>query len=165
MRLSARIICIEACLMLFATTCGEALAGGFGIEQSTYYQGMSFAGAAGGGSVKEAAMHPRTLASDPQRNSKFEPLYDVDARSGATIEVFYADRVLAGMRGAGWHWWSCQPGCLPEWPPNGPFATSYAAYRVALGATSDTERPGRPSLQATLTVRKRAINPTVAIPR
>jgi hypothetical protein len=36
MRLSARIICIEACSMLFAATCGEALAGGFGIKQSAY---------------------------------------------------------------------------------------------------------------------------------
>jgi len=64
---------------------------------------------------------------------QLEPLYDTDPRTGATVEVFYADRVLTGMRGAGWHWWSCKPGALPEWPPNGPFATSYGAYRDALG--------------------------------
>ena len=63
MRLSARIVCIEACLMtaLFAATCGKALAGGFGIEQSAYYQGMSFAGAAAGGeSLSSISWNPAT---------------------------------------------------------------------------------------------------------
>jgi hypothetical protein len=79
-------------------------------------------------------MHPKTLAkpttSAPER--RYEPLYDIDTRTGATIEVFYADRVLTGMSGAGWYWWSLAPGVLPEWPPNGPFGTSYRAYRHAL---------------------------------
>jgi hypothetical protein len=51
----------------------------------------------------------------------YEPLYDIDPRNGASIEVFYADRVLAesfSRRGAGWCWWSCQPGCLPDGPPS-----------------------------------------------
>jgi hypothetical protein len=55
------MIYIQACLMLFAATCGEALAGGFGIEQSTYYQGMSFAGAAGGGvTLSSLSWNPAT---------------------------------------------------------------------------------------------------------
>ena len=82
-------------------------------------------------------MQTKTLASEPQRHPKYEPLYDVHPRTGATIEVFYADRVLSGMRGTGWHWWSCKPGALPEWPPRGPFATSYGAYRDALTTSSD----------------------------
>jgi hypothetical protein len=68
------------------------------------------------------------------RYPRHEPLYDVDTRTGATIEVFYADPALAkslGMRGAGWCWWTCQRGCLPG-RAIGPFGTSYLAYRDAL---------------------------------
>ena len=76
----------------------------------------------------------RAVSSNPERRAAYEPLYDFDARSGATIEVFYADNVLARSfsRNPGWFWWSCQLGCLPEGPPTGPFGTSYAAYRNAL---------------------------------
>jgi hypothetical protein len=68
----------------------------------------------------------------PKRHPKYEPLYDVDPRTGATVEIFFADRVLADMRGAGWHWWNTQAGEVPEWPPHGPFSTSYGAYRDAM---------------------------------
>jgi hypothetical protein len=72
--------------------------------------------------------------SDPERRPAFEPLYDRDPRTGATIEVFYADRVLAASFGrlAGWFHWSCQAGRLPTCPPIGPFHTSYAAYQHAM---------------------------------
>ena len=47
----------------------------------------------------------RAVISDPKRRPALEPLYeDIDPRTGASIEVFYADRVLAGSfgtRGAG----------------------------------------------------------------
>ena len=72
------------------------------------------------------------LTSQKAPRPLYEPLYEIDRRTGATIEVFFADRALAqsfGARGAGWFWWTCQPGCLPEEPPTGPFATSYGAYR------------------------------------
>jgi long-chain fatty acid transport protein len=53
MRRSARIsrICIPATIAgsLFAPLPNSALAGGFGVEQSAFFQGMSFAGAAAGG--------------------------------------------------------------------------------------------------------------------
>ena len=41
-----------------------------------------------------------------------EPLYDIDPQTGASIEVFYADRALEtfGRCGAGWFWWSRQRG-------------------------------------------------------
>jgi hypothetical protein len=66
-----------------------------------------------------------------ERRPAYEPLYDIDPHTGASIEVFYADRALANSfgRGTGWFWWSCQRGSLPDSPPTGPFDTSYAAYR------------------------------------
>jgi hypothetical protein len=80
----------------------------------------------------ETGMHTESVASAPERNLKHEPLYDAESCTGTTIEVFYADRMLTGMRGAGWHWWKTRPGVVPEWPPHGPFASSYRAYRDAL---------------------------------
>jgi hypothetical protein len=77
------------------------------------------------------------ITANPERRTVYEPLYDIDPDTGATIEVFYADRTLAysfGARSAGWFHWSCQRGCLPEDLAIGPFGTSYLAYRDALGA-------------------------------
>ena len=31
----------------------------------------------------------------------------------------------------GWYWWACFPGCLPDGPPIGPFATSQEALADA----------------------------------
>ena len=76
---------------------------------------------------------PRRTTSPNQ--SRFEPLYDTHPHTGVTFEVFYADTVLAlsfGLRGSGWCWWLCSPGHLPDGPPVGPLATSYAAYRDAM---------------------------------
>ncbi|HWS08967.1 MAG TPA: hypothetical protein VN362_14105 [Xanthobacteraceae bacterium] len=66
-----------------------------------------------------------------------EPFYDVDPRTGASVEVFFADHWLAKSFGtrAGWFWWACQCGCLPEEPPTGPFLNSYLAYRDFLTRT------------------------------
>ena len=63
-----------------------------------------------------------------------DPLFVVHPRTGASIEVFYADRTLEtfGRCGAGWFWWSRRSGSSPEGSPTGPFATSYAAYRHAM---------------------------------
>ena len=52
--------------------------------------------------------HPKSVPY-PQH----EPFYDVDPRTGASVEVFYADRVLAksfGGQGPGCYCWSCQVG-------------------------------------------------------
>ena len=79
-----------------------------------------------------------------------EPLYDVDPRTRATIEVFYADRALAvsfGLRGAGWVWWSCTRGLTPDTPPRGPFATSYGAYRAALSDQTSSPQTRSPRLE------------------
>ena len=79
------------------------------------------------------------MTSYPRR----EPLFDIHPRTGANIEVFYADRALEtfGRCGAGWFWQarlrgSAPKGCLPT----GPFATSYAAYRHSLGTVLGTTR-------------------------
>jgi hypothetical protein len=84
--------------------------------------------------------------ADTRRLSRYEPLYDTDPRTDTSVEVFYADSVLAksfGMTGPGFCWWTCQPGYLPD-VPTGPFATSYSAYRDALATRvepiSDTRR-------------------------
>jgi hypothetical protein len=74
----------------------------------------------------------RAANSNPMQRARYQLLYETDPRTGATIEIFHADRVFAGMRGAGWFWWTCDPGSLPEWPPVGPFATAYRAYCDAL---------------------------------
>ena len=67
-----------------------------------------------------------------------EPLYDIDPQTGATIEVFYADRALEtfGRCGSGWFWCSRRRGFPPAGAATGPFATSYAAYRNAMNAAA-----------------------------
>ena len=76
----------------------------------------------------------RAVISGAERRAALEPFYDIDPRTGAGVEVFYADRVLArsfSARGAGWFWWTYQCGRLLH-TPTGPFGTSYAVYRNAL---------------------------------
>jgi len=77
--------------------------------------------------------------------ARHEPLYDIDPQTGASIEVFYADRALEtfGRRGAGWFWWSRRRGFSPEGSPICPFATSYAAYRHAMNAAAANSQRGR----------------------
>jgi hypothetical protein len=82
------------------------------------------------------------VISNSRQDARHEPLYDIDPRTGASIEVFYADRALEtfGRCGAGWFWWSRRCGCSPDSLPTGPFATSYAAYRHALGTDLGAKR-------------------------
>jgi hypothetical protein len=64
-----------------------------------------------------------------------QPLYDINPRTGISIEVFYSDRTLEtfGRGGTGWFWQMRRRGYPPEGQATGPFATSYSAYRHALG--------------------------------
>jgi hypothetical protein len=73
----------------------------------------------------------RAVISDPKRRAALEPIYDTEPHTGASVEVFYADRVLAKSFGtsAGWFWWTCRRGLLPHDRPTGPFPNSYLAYR------------------------------------
>jgi hypothetical protein len=85
------------------------------------------------------------ITAQPERRAAYEPLYDIDPHTGASIEIFHADGVLAASFGrrAGWYWWSCLPGCLPHTAPHGPFATSYGAFRDALTRGGSATQFGR----------------------
>ena len=89
----------------------------------------------------------RAVISDPKRRTAYEPLYDIDPQTGATVEIFYADRALAtsfGTPDTGWFWWACRPTCLPG-AVAGPFADNYLAYRDALGGLKSADRFGKRS--------------------
>jgi hypothetical protein len=75
-----------------------------------------------------------TRSSIDRRHQKYAPLFDIHPVTGASIEVFYADRTLEtfGKGGAGWFWWYRRRGFAPEGKATGPFPTSYSAYRHAL---------------------------------
>jgi hypothetical protein len=81
--------------------------------------------------------------SRPGRHARQEPLFDVDPRTGISIEVFFADRTMEtfGRLGSGWFWQARRRGHAPEGQRTGPFATSYGAYRHAMNtATSKLAR-------------------------
>ena len=71
---------------------------------------------------------------NPGPRARLEPLFDIDPRTEASIEVFYADRTMEtfGRCGAGWFWWPRRRGFTPTGSAAGPFPTSYAAYRDAV---------------------------------
>jgi hypothetical protein len=78
------------------------------------------------------------VTCNSRQRASHEPLFDIHPLTGASIEVFYADRALEmfGRRGSGWFWWSRRPGFAPDGPANGPFPTSYSAYRHAMTTPS-----------------------------
>jgi hypothetical protein len=62
------------------------------------------------------------------------------AMGHGSFEVFYvAEDALFGsaeqgqpeMMEAGWYWWACFPGCLPDSDPQGPFSTKQEAIDAA----------------------------------
>ncbi len=63
--------------------------------------------------------------SDPSREDDEHALPDV--------EVFYLDAsdVMNSKQDAGYYYWSCFPGCLPDSDPIGPFATEQEAIEDA----------------------------------
>jgi hypothetical protein len=79
-------------------------------------------------------MTPLAPVSNSRHRARHEPIFDIDPQTGATIEVFWANRELEtfGQYGAGWFWWSRRRGCSPDGSPTGPFPTSYSAYRHAM---------------------------------
>jgi hypothetical protein len=52
-----------------------------------------------------------------------------------SFQIYWQDELAAGESSepvvAGWYWWECFPGSLPEGPPNGPFASSRQALKDA----------------------------------
>lgn len=43
----------------------------------------------------------------------------------------HADDEEQEVNGAGWYWWVCLPGCMPDSDPHGPFETEEAAIADA----------------------------------
>jgi hypothetical protein len=88
------------------------------------------------------------MAPHATQRGRHEPLYDVHPWTGISIEIFYSDRTLEtfGRCGSGWFYWARRRGFSPVGPATGPFATSYAAYRHALGANLGART--RPRLQS-----------------
>ena len=79
--------------------------------------------------------------SDPKREDEEYALPDVEifymsAEDFLTADpdTWMADAIREGTGSAlcaaelaGWYWWSCFPGCLPDSEPTGPFATEQDA--------------------------------------
>ena len=71
------------------------------------------------------------IYSDPTRESDPYALPDIEVFALSELEASYnrgnpfADE--QAMTEAGWYWWSCFPGCLPDGEPNGPFDTEAEA--------------------------------------
>ena len=86
-------------------------------------------------------MAPLPPISNSKQRTRFEPFYDIDPRTGVSIQVFYADRTLEtfGRCGPGWFYWARRRGYSPKGSARGPFPTSYAAFRHAMskGFSSD----------------------------
>ena len=67
-------------------------------------------------------------------------LYEIDPTTGATIEIFCADRVVAqsfGARAAGWYWRQRGSPNLPS----GPFIVCLDAYRDAVARLHEAGSP------------------------
>ncbi len=64
----------------------------------------------------------------------FDPSRESDPHALPDCEVFYAGDLIneeGEPMDAGWFWWACFPGCMPDGPPNGPFATEAEALADA----------------------------------
>lgn len=78
----------------------------------------------------------------------FDPKREADPYSLPDCEVFYAEEgeLWSGQPEigeenspnlAGWYWWACFPGCLPNGEPEGPFATAAEALADAQDGMED----------------------------
>ncbi len=96
------------------------------------------------------------MAVSPQAERRF---FDIHPKTGASIEVFYADRTLEtfGGSGAGWFWWPRRRGFAPDGPATGPFPTSYAAYRHAVNGAGSISRTVTVTPFATFDLPKRGL--------
>lgn len=64
----------------------------------------------------------------------FDPAREEDPFALPDCEVFYADDLIdenGEQLPAGWYWWACSPGCLPDGEPYGPFDTEEEALADA----------------------------------
>jgi hypothetical protein len=78
----------------------------------------------------------------------YHPFHDEDSQEPyGSLEVFWNDGTEGNdncanqqrggqhdyrdSQGAGWYWWACFPGCLPDGDASGPFANSRQALEDA----------------------------------
>jgi hypothetical protein len=83
-----------------------------------------------------------------RQRARREPLFDIHPSTGASVEVFYADRGVEtfGRCGAGWFWWPRRPGFprMGNLLVRSPRATQRIAMRSArLSARISRAGPGR----------------------
>ena len=72
--------------------------------------------------------------SDPDRESDPYSLPDVEVFYAEAGEIESDDPFAEGddrFLPAGWYWWTCLPGCLPDSDPSGPFDTEAEALAAA----------------------------------
>lgn len=83
----AHTVCVSS--LALAATAGAALAGGFDVrEQSAYFQGMSFAGAAAGGSALSSMFWNPAAAGYAKEGLSFESSYAlIIPRADVTVET------------------------------------------------------------------------------
>lgn len=62
-----------------------------------------------------------------------DPGRALDPHALPDVEVFYATAAecIEFGTGAGWYYWFCFPGCLPDSDPIGPFETEASAVAAA----------------------------------
>ena len=68
--------------------------------------------------------------SDPTRESDAYALPDTEVFYLSTAEIAEIEDDEDNME-AGWYWWACFPGCMPDGDPFGPFATEAEATQDA----------------------------------
>jgi len=57
---------------------------------------------------------------------------DANGNASGSFEVFYYDAFTSKRKSdAGFYWWPCFPGCLPDGDPIGPFQTEQDAIKDA----------------------------------
>lgn len=74
--------------------------------------------------------------SDPSRESDPHALPDVEVFHAARGELWKAGESRDGWEpdednGAGWYYWFCFPGCMPESDAQGPYRSAKAAATAA----------------------------------
>ena len=80
---------------------------------------------------------------DDMTQAYSDPARETEPHALPNIEVFWMDSEQAGealdlhsdwervAALAGWYWWACFPGCLPDSEPMGPFETEALALADA----------------------------------
>ena len=71
--------------------------------------------------------------SDPTREEDPHALPDVEVfyRTSTVIAIDDWRNGEGDLLGAGWYFWSCFPGCMPDSDPEGPYATEQDAINAA----------------------------------